>query len=112
MEKFEKNVLNSFRLAKSDIIKLQDSLMEMKRTQARILEKLAKLETKKGSKPVVRAKRVSKKQIYLASKDGDKFHDAGCIALKKVERKNLVSYPTKNKAISKGLQPCGICVPN
>lgn len=124
----ENNVANSFNRVKADIIRLQDEFMQIRETQVRILDKISRLESVKNESPqVIRVvepakevvkktkpkKRVVKsmKANYLASKTGNKFHDPGCNALKNVSRENLVSYPTKNKAISKGLQPCGMCIP-
>lgn len=122
----EDNVVQSFRRVKADVIKLQDEFMLLRENQIRLIERLSRLESERAApkteivrvieKPVpkvkqkvIRSKTV--KTAYLASKDGTKFHDPGCNSLKKVSRDNLVSYSTKYKAISKGLQPCGMCIP-
>ncbi len=51
MEKIEENVAHSFMKVKADIIRLQDEFMQLRETQIRISNKLAKLETKKPVKP-------------------------------------------------------------
>lgn len=135
MERIESNVIHSFQLAKSDIIRLQDNYMELKRTQARILEKLAKLEAKRTVAPVkkkpvkkkvvrakkpVKTKKVKKtmkplvkrhsvRKTYVASKEGKKFHMANCPFAQNIKPKTKVKFKTKTKALNLGYKPCS-CV--
>ena len=138
MERIESNVINSFSLVKKDILRLQNDYMDLKVAYARLLGRLEKMEferlpsklkimkfksdnskkkVKKASKKKVAKtkKRVSKvktvKTTYVASKEGKKFHDLGCVTLKKVSGNNLVSYASKKEAVKKGLKPCGTCIP-
>ncbi len=119
MENIESNIINSFRLAKSDIIRLQDNYLDLKRAQARILEKLAKLEAKKVVTPVkvvktVQAKksvlkRKSVRKTYVASKLGKKFHLSNCPFAQNIKPKTRVKFKTKTKPLNLGYKPCS-CV--
>lgn len=113
MEKVESNIINSFRLAKTDIIKLQDNYMNLKRTQVRILEKLSKLEAKKpvktvkvvkAKKPVLKRKSVRK--TYIASKLGKKFHLPNCPFAQNIKPKTRIKFKTKTRALNLGYKPC------
>lgn len=46
MDQLEQNIVNSFRLAKSDIIKTKNDVIELSKTQKRILEMLKDLNAK------------------------------------------------------------------
>ena len=113
MEKVESNIVNSFRLAKADIIRLQGDYMELRMNQARILEKLARLESKKPVKKVkvVKAKKPvlkkhSVKKTYVASKEGKKFHVPNCPFAQNIKPKTTVKFKTKTKALNLGYKPC------
>jgi len=64
-------------------------------------------------KEIVRVKTVKAKDesFYFATEDGNKFHEPGCLAIKKVPKNKLVLYTNKKDAMKKGLQPCSICIP-
>ena len=122
MEKIETNVINSFSLVKKDIVKLQENYMGLKLSYARLLGKFEILESRKVVKPSVKIVRVkeskkptfvrkSVRKTYVASKEGKKFHDPGCVSLNKVSSNKLILYASKKKAMSKGLKPCGTCIP-
>ncbi len=113
MEKVRSNIINSFRLAKADIIRLQGDYMELKMNQARILEKLARLESKKPLKTVkaVKAKkpvlkRKSARKTYVASKLGKKFHLSNCPFAQNIKPKTRVKFKTKTRALNLGYKPC------
>ena len=119
MENMEKNILNSFRLAKNDIIKLQDKYLDVKKTQANILERLSKLEAIKTiypkpirivqqvKKPVVhKIHKRSANKIYVASKEGKKFHLDNCPYAQNIKPKTKVKFKTKSKALNLGYKPC------
>jgi len=95
MEKIESNIIHSFQLAKNDIIRLQDNYMEMKRTQARILEKLAKLDSKKAKKPV-KKKPAKKKKVVKAKKP---------VKAKKAKKVVKAKKPVKAKKAKKVEKP-------
>ncbi len=114
MKNIEKNILNSFKLAKSDIIKIQDKYLDLKKIQANILDRLFKLETSKTKiqrpikivqeikKPVIHTKR----KIYVASKEGKKFHLHNCPYAQNIRPKMLVKFKTKTTALNNGYEPC------
>ena len=122
MEKIETNVINSFSLVKKDIVKLQENYMGLKLSYARLLGKFERLESRKAVKPSVKIVKIkeakkptfvrkSVRKTYVASKEGKKFHDPGCVSLKKVPSNKLILYASKKKAMAKDLKPCGTCIP-
>jgi len=48
---------------------------------------------------------------YLASKNSQVFHKAGCKGAAKISEKNLVRYATRDEAIAAGRHPCHECNP-
>ena len=118
----EKNVLNSFKLVKNDIMKLQKELIEINQGQAEILDRLGKMDIidvkltqKVAKKPKTKTKIVTKtvrarpKTRFLASKEGDKFHNPHCPFAKNIKPKTKVVFKTKTSALNKGYKPCA-CV--
>jgi len=112
MENMESNVIHSFKLAKADIIRLQGDYMELRMNQARILEKLARLDSKKVKevkivkvkKPVL--KRHNVRKTYIASKEGKKFHMPNCPFAQNIKPKTKVKFKTKTRALNLGYKPC------
>ena len=48
---------------------------------------------------------------YVASKNSQVFHKAGCESAAKISAKNLVHYSTRDEAIGAGKKPCAECRP-
>ena len=48
---------------------------------------------------------------YVASKNSDVFHKAGCRWAKRIAQKNLVHYNSRQEAIKAGKRPCKMCKP-
>jgi phosphatidylserine/phosphatidylglycerophosphate/cardiolipin synthase-like enzyme len=48
---------------------------------------------------------------YVASKNSQVFHKAGCKSAAKISEKNLVRYATRNEAIAADKEPCHECNP-
>ena len=87
-------------------------------TQAKAIAKAQKdidaLKSKKSSNPAsVKVKTVKAKDesFYFATETGSKFHEPGCIAIKKVPKNKLTLFTSKKEALKKGLQPCSVCIP-
>ena len=133
MEKIEENIVNSFRLAKSDIIQLQNEFLELSQTQERIMEMLdmmkdreialgqhikdlkqglqQKNKTKTVVRNVVKKVRVGARKTvsYVASKSGNKFHIVKCPFAQNIKPKSKVKFKSKTKALNDGFKPCN-CV--
>jgi len=113
MDQLELNIVESFRKAKSDIIKLQNQVIELSKNQERILELVKKSKETK----IVRVREAPKVKIvnkrpsktYVASKEGKKFHIRDCIFAKNIKPKRLVKTKSKNAMLNKGYKPC-VCV--
>jgi hypothetical protein len=48
---------------------------------------------------------------YVASKNSQVFHKAGCASAAKISAKNLVQYATREEAVQAGKKPCAECKP-
>ena len=48
---------------------------------------------------------------YLASKNSQVFHKAGCKSAAKISAKNVIKYATRDEAIAAGKHPCHECNP-
>ncbi len=109
MNNLEKNISESFRRARSDIVKLQEQVLQLARTQAQLSERLDKT----GNKTIVRNVRVVKASVvksrakhFIASKTGKKFHIPECIFTKNIKPKSKIVFKSKNTALNSGYKPC------
>ena len=124
MNQLERNVIESFRLAKSDIIKLQNKIIELGQNQKKIIEQIDSLRTKQAllgeklreitlgrlSKPVEKTvvKTIAKKakKIYVGSEEGKKFHLDNCPFAQNIKPKSKVVFSSKTKALNEGYKAC------
>ncbi|MBU2562790.1 MAG: hypothetical protein KKF68_03965 [Nanoarchaeota archaeon] len=127
MKGIESNIINSFRLVKNDIMKLQEEVLEVSRIQKEILKKIEKLgidelklaqkvqEVRKKPKTVTKTRVITKtvtkrpKKRYLASKTGKNFHTPNCPFAKNIMPKSRLVFKTRETALNKGYKPCN-CV--
>ena len=130
MSQMKSNIINSFRLAKNDIMKLQSDVIGLSQSQERIVEILEEMKTyqlklyhkiremelekaqKKKPKTITKTKTVIKKvgkrakKVYVAPKGGKKFHLKECPFAQNIKPKNKVVFHSKTKALNEGLKPC------
>ena len=124
MNQLERNVVESFRLAKSDIIKLQNKLIEISQTQKKIIERLdtvkgkeallgqkvRELGFKSANRPVTKTivRTISKraKKVYVGSKEGKKFHLDNCPFAQNIKPKTKLIFKSKTMALNDGYKPC------
>lgn len=134
MNQIEENVVNSFRLAKSDITDLQNKVIGLSQAQERVAEMLnalhkdevnlynkmrkskpkvakkSKAKPKAASKPKIRTivktttKRANK--VYVSSKDSKKFHLTNCPFAKNIKPKNRIKFKSRIKVLNQGLKAC------
>ncbi|MFH1451819.1 MAG: hypothetical protein ABIF88_01450 [archaeon] len=114
----EHNIINSFRLVKSDIISVQGELLNIKEQQARMMIKLEEISSKLISrirtqiKPVQvmpqKTKVITKtsRKIFVASKESNKFHISHCPFAQNIKPKTKIIFKSKNTALNKGYKPC------
>ena len=62
MEKIQKNIVNSFKSVKKDMLILQESILQLRDSQAEILKILEEF-TKKTSKKKTKKKAVTKRKV-------------------------------------------------
>jgi hypothetical protein len=128
MNQLEQNIVNSFRIAKSDILKLQTDFLTLSQTQERVLELLDQLRAYESqlyqrvkdigvsvSKRALPGKTeiisvpAKVKKIYTASKSGSKFHSINCPFAQNIKPKTKLIFKTKTRALNSGYKPCS-CV--
>lgn len=132
MNSMKEKIINSFRLAKNDIMKLQRDVIALSQAQEKImkiieqmraneLQMYRNMETmnknmqavsnqvvkKKAANVVTR--RAAKKTHFVASKTGKKFHVPSCPFAQNIKPKSKVTFKSKAKALNQGLKPCN-CV--
>ena len=120
MKQIENNIINSFRLAKTDIIKTQKSVIEISRTQEKMLEMLDELKAEvsklKGktdkeiaTKTIIKKTVGRKSMLYVSAKEGSKYHVEACPFAKNIKPKHKVTYKSQTSAKNAGKKPCA-CV--
>jgi hypothetical protein len=113
MDQLEQNIVNSFRLAKSDIIKLQTAVIELGQSQENILKlvedlriRQTRIEEKLKSLPNATVITRSAKKVYVSAKTGKKFHISHCPFAQNIKPKSKIIFKSKNAALNKGFKPC------
>jgi len=120
MKQIEDNVIESFRLVKNDIIKMQNNLTILSQNQERLMQwitdtrdkeaqlyqrmKDLKLTSKVIKTKTVVTKRARKK--YVASKRGKSVHESNCPFAKNIKPKSKIVFSSKNKALNAGYKSC------
>ncbi|MGV8086031.1 MAG: hypothetical protein ACP5N1_00215 [Candidatus Woesearchaeota archaeon] len=98
------------------IAKAQKEIDEMNKDTKKSLVK-QKLQQNKtnipATKKVIQVKtiRVPEESFYFATENSNKFHEPGCLSIKKVPKNKLTLYTSKKDAMKKGLQACNVCMP-
>lgn len=122
MKQFEQNIMNSFRLAKTDILKTREMILELSKSQKQLMllvdELKAKLNKKRSAKTTT-AKKTRKntarvkhvparrsKKTYVATKTGKLFHSKNCPYAQNIKPKHKMSFKSKVKALNEGFKPC------
>jgi len=84
---------------------------KIRRISERAIQEGMKRKSEEKEKRKAKQKKLKKKEMKVyASKTGNKYHyDKNCLGLKRVSKKNLVTYTNSREARRKGLKACGIC---
>mgnify|MGYP000227011368 CR=1 FL=1 len=98
MNPAEAKIVRSFKNLKTDIIKLQNRLAELSKSQDELLKNLTSGEQKKGFK-------TSRKKIFVASKKGRRFHIPECPFAQNIKPKSKITFKTKDSALNQGYKP-------
>jgi len=120
MEQIENNVVYSFNLAKSDIMSNRRNIVELAKSQNKLIDAINKLKAKNlelerqlALKEVVKtastkatANYVRHKKSYVSSKGSSKFHVTSCPFAKNIQPKNREKFSLKNTALNHGFKPC------
>lgn len=104
----EKIVIDSFRLAKSDILNMQNTIIDIKNLEEELLTKFAELEQKYST--LEKKKSSRRHKVFVSSKEGKKFHDTNCPFAHNIKAKSKIIFNSKNKALSEGYTPCACTV--
>ncbi len=116
VNQLENNVVESFKLAKQDIVKLYENVgyllgqvEQLKKENAYLTAKVESVSKKKRTVIVKTAKKVARKVVpkkFLATKGGSKVHDPHCPFAKNIMPKNKVVFASKVKALNEGYKFC------
>lgn len=129
MTQLVQNIVESFRLAKNDIMKLQNEVISLNKSLKKQTENVARLKlshTKlqekvksiKAKKTATKTKVVTVKKVaakkavkrakkkYVATKGGKKFHETNCPYAKNIKPKHKVTFKSTTKALNEGYKPC------
>ncbi|MGV8140956.1 MAG: hypothetical protein ACP5NW_00790 [Candidatus Woesearchaeota archaeon] len=92
----------------------QEKIVKQAKAIAKAQKDIDTLKSKKVSVPAATKAKVVKikdESFYFSTETGNKFHEPGCIAIKKVPKNKLTLFTSKKEALKKGLQPCSVCIP-
>ena len=116
VNQLENNVVESFKLAKQDIVKLYQNVgyllgqvEQLKKENAYLMTKIESISKKKRTVIVKTAKKVARKVVskkFLATKAGIKVHDTNCPFAKNIKPKNKVVFASKVKDLNEGYKFC------
>lgn len=116
MKQLISNIMHSFKLVKSDVVKLKENVIILQNNEERLLERIAVLEEKvtklqnkrPKTKTITKTVRTNKaaKKTYWASKTGKKFHLDNCIFAQNIKPKSRVTFKSKTKALNEGYKAC------
>ena len=116
VNQLENNVVESFKLAKQDIVKLFQNVgyllgqvEQLKKENAYLTTKVNSVSSKKRTVIVKTAKKVARKvasKKFLATRGGNKVHDVHCPFAKNIKPKNKVVFASKVKALNEGYKTC------
>jgi len=118
MKQVEINVIESFRRVKNDIIRLERQIVDLSRRQEQVMkiimdtndkgsmlsQKFKDLKSKTQVKVITKASKP--KKIFVASKEGKKFHVPECPFAKNIKPKSKLTFKSKDTALNQGLKPC------
>jgi hypothetical protein len=97
-----------------DIAKAQKEIDVMnKNTKKSIATQVSKQPILKDAVKIkaIKTVKTDDESFYFATENGNKFHEPGCLSIKKVPKNKLTLYTSKKDAMKKGLQPCSVCIP-
>ena len=116
VNQLENNVVESFKLAKQDIVKLYQNVgyllgqvEQLKKENAYLTTKVNGISNKKRTVVVRTARKVARKVVskkFLATRGGTKVHDPHCPFAKNIKPKNKVVFASKVKALNDGYTFC------
>ncbi|MGM5484756.1 MAG: hypothetical protein ACQEP1_02685 [Nanobdellota archaeon] len=111
MKDFKNKVIQSFKLAKNDISRLEQDLILFAQRQEKIIKTMedlkeenrklkARLEEKENGK-----ENKGSSDKFVAAKNGKVFFKADSPAAKRIKPENKVTFSTRKEALDKGLRP-------
>ena len=106
MKQIEKNIIDSFNLAKNDIHNMSAMIVIIEESLQKINSRISKLESKVNVKPKVTKVTKSKKSKFFASKTGKKFHTKNCPFGQNIKPKSRITFKTKTTALNNNYKPC------
>lgn len=123
MKQLEINTIQSFRLAKTDMIKLNHFMQNLHQNQEVLLNEVVKLKqnqlenelTIRALQSKIKTQQIQPIQIvetkanedyFVASKNSKKFHESHCAFAKNINQNNKIVFDTEDKARKTGRNKC------
>ena len=89
----------------------QEKIIAQAKQLAKVQKQMDDISKKQKDKPVAKKVNITEKSMFVATETGNRFHEPGCMALKRVPKNKLVLFVSKKDAMKKGYQPCDVCKP-
>jgi len=107
----EQKIIESFRRAKSDIIKLQNQIIDLSKKQEQLIEMIMNIkgeetELAQKVKDLKKTNGKRKQKEYVASKEGKNFHIPECPFAHNIKPKTKIHFQSTTKALNEGYKPC------
>lgn len=108
------NIIHSFRLAKTDIIKVQHEIIELRKLYEVMLRRMTNLEVENINQlNMINNLQVTKVipkthtvKTYIGSKNSTKFHTLNCPYGQNIKPKTKIMFKTKTDALNTNYKPC------
>lgn len=125
MKQIEINALQSFKIVKTDILKLNYFINTLSENQQILLGQISELKKKQTESEltiralqsrlktqaiqpitIVEAQKQGHEDFFVASKSSGKFHESHCAFAKNINPKNKLVFETEDKARKTGRSRC------
>lgn len=110
MVKIETKIARSFRLAKADIIRLQNNVYNLSQSHDRAMKAIGELREKltdlNQQLRELRAMRNANGKGFVAAEKGKSFHVPTCPFARNIKPSKRLYFANKAQAVKKGYKPC------
>ncbi len=104
----DNKIKHAFRFIKKDIMTIKAEVARLTK-ENEMLIKIVNKQTDvlvKKSNETIENKKSSTKNLFVASKNGGKFHKPNCPYARNIKPKDQIKFTNKNSALNKGYKAC------